>query len=296
MAGSQRLFHGFDARVSPPHVSARAVRGELRLRAEAAGLAGRTVLAHRHAAGAFHLSKPYWDGHALMVQWINPTAGIFAGDMLESDVAVGPEAALLLTTPSATRIHTRINPDALPGEQRQHFHVASGGHLEVQPEWLIPQRGSAFVQRTTVDVEDGASLFFAEILAPGRVAHQESLAFAELDLRLRLRVAGQLVVQERLRASAPDSLWMLRARDGAALFCGTVLIVMPGAADQALASARACLDVQSACMCGITSLGAGALAVRLAARQGLALRQTLKALRVALAPHCGPLRCELRKL
>ena len=36
----------------------------------------------------FHLSKPSWDEHALLVQIVNPTAGVFAGDALRSRVAV----------------------------------------------------------------------------------------------------------------------------------------------------------------------------------------------------------------
>lgn len=295
MAGPQRLLYRPDACVIAPHVSARAVRGELRLRAEA-DVTGRTVLAQRHAAGAFHLSKPYWDGHALMVQWINPTAGVFAGDVLESEVTVAEQAALLVTTPSATRIHTRMDPSAPAGEQRQHFNVETGGWLEVQPEWLIPQRGSAFLQRTSVNVAAGGRLFYGELVAPGRVAHQESLAFQELDLRLKLYVAGRLIVQERLHALSPDRLWMMRSRDGRALFTGTVLLVLPGLAAAALMVLRQVLALQSGCASGASAVTDDVVVVRIAAEQGMLLRQTVRALRTALIPLCEPLRCDPRKL
>lgn len=295
MAGSQRLLYRSDARVTPPNVSARAVRGELCLRAEV-DARRHTVLAYRQAAGAFHLSKSYWDDHALMVQWVNPTAGVFAGDVLTSDVAVGPGAALLVTTPSATRIHTRMDPAAFPGEQRQHFQVASGGCLEVQPEWLIPQRGSAFVQRTTIDVAAGGRLFYAELLAPGRVAHNEVLLFDTLDLRLRLQVAGRRVVQERLHATAPNQMWMLQSRDGDALFTATVFIVLPSQAKQAASMALEALARHALCQSGVSPLDEDVLAIRLTARQGLLIKAALRTLREAMVPLCAPLRCELRKL
>ena len=104
----------------------------------AADEAGRTYIREQSFRAPFHLSKPSWDEHALLVQIVNPTAGVFAGDGLRSRVAVESGARLLLTTPSANRIH------AMPSGRAtldQHFAVADGGWLEVMPELFIPQAG-----------------------------------------------------------------------------------------------------------------------------------------------------------
>src|SRR5438105_15757029 len=92
--------------------------GHLRLRA-AARADGRTVLAAQSFRAPYHLSKPYWDADArtLLVQVVNPTAGILEGDFLESDIAVEKGAALLATTPSASRVFKMIGGSA---ECRQH--------------------------------------------------------------------------------------------------------------------------------------------------------------------------------
>ncbi len=274
-------------------VGARSVRGRLQLLAERDDH-GRTVLAKRVHEGAFHLSKSYWDGHALLVQWVNPTAGVFAGDVLESDVTVGSGASLLVTTPSATRIHTRISAEQPAGMQHQRFHVAGGGWLEVQPEWLIPQRGSAFLQQTEIEVEEGGGLFYAELLAPGRIAHGESLLFEELDLRLRLKVGGRLVVQERLYATA-DRLWPLCGSDGGPLFVGTVLICHADAS-KVMAAARACLLDHAGCQSGISAITANTVSLRLASTSSIPLRKALRVLRVRLVEMIPQLRCEMRKL
>lgn len=294
MAGSQRLLHRPDAGLSPAVGSGRAVRGELRLRAEP-GETGRTVLAYRHAAGAYHLSKPHWDGHALMVQWINPTAGVFAGDMLRSDVSVGPGEALLLTTPSATRIHTRNDPRLPPGRQYQTFSVASGGFLEVNPEWLMPQRDSAFVQETEIDIESGGGLFFGEILAPGRVAHGEALKFAHLDLRLQLRLGGRLLFRERLRVDQ-DSLWKLQSSSGGALFTATIVAVLAQPATDVFKEVRAWLDQKHSPFAAATVLGPQVFAVKIAAPTSPRVRQIYNEVRQAFAQACTPLRTSLRKL
>src|SRR5215211_5415494 len=94
---------------------------------------GRTVLTAQSFRAPFHISKPYWDAdtRALLVQVVNPTAGILAGDRLESQISVEGDAALLVTTPSASRLFQMRGGDA---ECRQKFSVQGGGWLEVMPE------------------------------------------------------------------------------------------------------------------------------------------------------------------
>jgi len=79
--------------------------GNLHLRADARA-DGRTVLAGQSFRAPYHLSKPYWDEatQTLLVQVVNPTAGILAGDWLESEIAVKSGASLLVTAPSASRL------------------------------------------------------------------------------------------------------------------------------------------------------------------------------------------------
>ncbi len=272
-----------------------AFRGSLQLRASRDD-AGRTVLTHRHASGGFHLSKPYWDGRALLVQWINPTAGIFAGDRLESEVIVEPGAVLLLTTPSATRIHTRPQAHLPPGVQVQRFQVMQNAVLEVQPELLIPQKHSAFVQKTQIDLEPEASLFFAELIAPGRVAHGESLTFDSLDLRLVLKIAGQRVVQERLLAGAEDGFWKLRNGTGKGFFTGAFFIRLPGHTKELIQELRSLvtstLDVSAAA----TLLNEGLILIRAVSETALALKLLSQQFRILLSRRDDRMGRNARKL
>ena len=41
---------------------------------------GRTFLAKQSFRTPVHLSKPHWDGKYLIINVVNPTAGLFAGD------------------------------------------------------------------------------------------------------------------------------------------------------------------------------------------------------------------------
>ena len=165
----------------------------------------------------------------------------------------------------------------------------------MQPEWLIPQRHSAFRQHTEIVIEEDAGLFYAELLAPGRVAHGESLMFNELDLRLRMTIGGKLVIQERLYSN-PSRLWPLMASDGAPLFIGTAVIAFPGAAKQMVAAARQGMEPLTDCQLGISSISASTVCLRLAAKSSIPLRQGLRVLRESLAPILAPLQCAMRKL
>src|SRR4051812_3994938 len=103
--------------------------GHLRLGATAR-TDGQTTLSSQSFRAPYHVSKPYWDADArvLLVQVVNPTAGILAGDQLESGISVGSGAALLVTTPSASRI---FKMNAGHAEAHQRFAVGAGGWLEV---------------------------------------------------------------------------------------------------------------------------------------------------------------------
>src|SRR4030095_1973741 len=65
---------------------------------------GRTFLARQSFRAPIHLSKPHWDGNYLIINVVNPTAGLFAGDHVEMNVRVCQGARAVLTSPSAARV------------------------------------------------------------------------------------------------------------------------------------------------------------------------------------------------
>lgn len=158
--------------------------------------AGRSYLSRQTFHAPFHISKPYWDGQSLSVQVINPTAGLFAGDRLQSIVTVENGACLRITNPSATRVYTM--PDGR-GEVIQRFRVASGATLVFIPSMLVPQRGSCLHQRTQLFVEPGGELIYVDSLAPGRVASGEVFAFRELSIATELFEGTRWNACERFR-------------------------------------------------------------------------------------------------
>ena len=257
---------------------------------------GRTVLAAQSFRAPYHISKPYWDGdaRALLVQVVNPTAGILAGDRLESEIAVQREAALLVTTPSASRVFQMRDGAA---ECRQHFSVAADGWLEVMPEPLVPHRGSRYRQVTTVDVDAAGALFFVDQLMPGRVGHGEAWQWQRLQLDLTVRLAGELVVRERFDHSGEElrDLAMLAGSGPAACFANAVLIAPDNPASAQWRQELAPLHRDGTWL-GVSALRRGGWSIKLVAPDAVRLRASLREARKILARYFPRLTCDPRKL
>jgi urease accessory protein len=259
------------------------------------------VLATQSFRAPYHISKPYWDADArtLLVQVVNPTAGILEGDFLESEIGVQRDAALLVTTPSASRVFQMRKGAA---ECRQHFSVSAGGWLEVMPEPLVPHRQSRYRQATTVDVEPGGALLFIDQLTPGRVGHGEAWSWERLCLDLTVRVAGELVLRERLDQRGDDlhELARLAGSGPAACFANAILIAPDPSANGVAVAAPwraelAALHGEGLWL-GISALRRGGWSLKLIAANSVRLRGALRETRRILTPHFPRVGCDPRKL
>lgn len=269
--------------------------GHLRLHA-AVRDHGRTVLATQSFRAPFHISKPYWDATAgvLLTQIVNPTAGILAGDHLESAISVDTAAALLVTTPSASRLFQMRGGAA---RCRQMFRVAANGWLEVSPEPIVPHRGSNYHQITTLEAASSGCLFFVDQLLPGRVAHGEAWCWERLTLELDVRVDGELVLRERIAPSGAELCAQAEFAGSGPTACFGNAVLLAPAASTDLTWRAALTALHSADLwIGVSALRKGGWTIKLIARDGIRLRQGWRDVRRILQPYFPALGCDPRKL
>lgn len=265
--------------------------GVFRVRAEVD--AERTLLRERAVSAPFHLSKPYWTGQVLLVQAVNATAGVFAGDRMEMAIDVGAAARILFTSPSASRIHTM---PAGWATLEQTYTVAAGAWLEVRPELFIPQAGCRYRQRTRIDVAAGGALFFAEALAPGRTARGECFAFNEVRWSMDLTYAGRRIARERYALRADDSsAWALRHPFSSGYYAGCYLAAEDVDAVAAMQPVIHAWNTERRWV-GATRIDPVCWSFKILAADSEGLRETLRELRAALAVSFPNLRVEDRKL
>jgi len=253
---------------------------------------GTSFIRAQSFAAPIHLSKPHLDEGVLVVNVVNPTAGLFAGDRVRMRVAVESGARVLLTTPSASRAHRVVEGDA---RVEQEFLVAKGAWLESWPEMFIPQSGARYRQRTVERVEEGGGLLLIEMIAPGRAAAGEVFAFAELDWETELFLGGEKIARERYTLTPErPTLAALRERFPEAYYA-SCLVVSPRLADDAECWRRIHGLHDDAAWVGVSALVRGGWAIRVVAEGSIAMRKTVAAIRREIYTALGEREPALRR-
>lgn len=253
---------------------------------------GRSFIRSQSFSAPIHLSKPHEDEGVLVVNVVNPTAGLLSGDRIDCRVRVESGGRLLVTTPSASRAHCTPEGHAA---LVQEFEVEAGGWLDVWPELFIPQGGARYRQRTTLRVEEGGEALFFETLAPGRVAMGEVFAFTALDWETEVFLGGELIARERYRLSPEsESVRALQAQFATGYYA-SCFVVSPA------------LGVESACWAaihglhdaeawvGCSPLRRGGWVVKVVASGSVVLRRKLGAIRRELYAALGRREPSLRR-
>lgn len=124
-----------------------------------------------------------------LVHLHNVSGGVLAGDRLSLDVQVEAGAAAQITTTGATRLY-RHRTGRADSEQHARFTVCDAALLEYLPDAIIPYAGSCHKQRTEIHLGKDSTLFWWEVLAPGRLAAGERFQFERLHIQSEI-YAGQ---------------------------------------------------------------------------------------------------------
>jgi len=252
------------------------VRGHLRIECRV-DAARRTFLAKQAFRAPVHLSKPHWDGNHLIINVVNPTAGLFAGDHVEMNVRVCQGASTVLTSPSAARVF-RARDSIGKAQVTQSLVVEGGGRLDVFPEILIPHAGARYVQTTRIDVEPGGELFFTEMIAPGRTASGEAFDYDQLEFSIDLRSAGKLAVRECYRlTSHTESIQAVR-RDFPSAYFASAFIVSQVPADDSFQRAVSSMSA-SHVLAGASRPAENVYAIKLVAADSMSLRAAVAGIR-----------------
>lgn len=261
----------------------RGLSGHLRLIC-AADAQGRTYLREQSFCAPVHLSKPHHEEDVLVVNVVNPTAGLLANDRVRYDVEVESGARVLLTAPSASRAHRIVEGDA---RVQQEFRVRSGGWLENWPEMFIPQGGARYRQHTTARVDEGGGALIIEMIAPGRTASGEVFAFAELDWETEIYLAEEKIARERYRLT-PESptIAAMRAQFSEAYYASCFVIAPELRPDSPCWQRIHALHGDDAWV-GCSALVRGGWAIRVVAAGSVALRRTVAALREEIYAATG---------
>jgi urease accessory protein len=171
------------------------------VRLEAAPRGGRTALVQLACSGPLRVLRAHYLDPALpdmaFVTVCSTGGGVLQGDRLEVEARAGAGARLSLGTAAATRLYAMPRGHA---ESRLRIRVAAGAYVEHVPDPYIPYAGSRFLQEGEHEVAETGALVVGEVIAPGRAARGESLAYGLFAGHLRVRrPSGALLFQDASR-------------------------------------------------------------------------------------------------
>lgn len=260
------------------------VDAELALRFSYDSVTGGTILSDSYQGPPLKVVRAFClEGGAALVHLHNISGGILGGDRLAMSVRVGNRAKVQLTTTGATRIYRRRD-DAEPACQRNEISVGENGLLEYIPDPIIPFAGSAYSQRTTINLADGAGLFWWEIAAPGREARGEIFEYRLLELKSDVLVMRKPIAAERVRLEPGTRDLFSLARLGSYRYWASFYICKVGVDSRAwleveghLREAMASFAAQHNLLFGISTLESSGLAIRCLSRRGRDILATLYA-------------------
>ena len=235
------------------HASDRAAgfRGSLRLGFACDGT-GRTIITDRFRHGLFHLGKAYCEDPYLVLQVVNPTAGVFENDHLTASISVAAGAHACVFAPTSTQIYTATGSGF--AHSSVDISIDSGASLLYLPRWTVLHRGARFRQMTTIRAAGNASAFFLEPISAGRIAHGEFLEFDRLESRLEIFFDGHLALRERLDSGENKRPWIWKRGEESFAYLCIAYVIGPNAG---VSLAKRIMDLQPFSSDGI-SMGASA--------------------------------------
>lgn len=213
------------------------------------------------------------DGTAL-AHLHNVSGGLLGGDHLTLKINLARGANAQLTTTSATRIY-RHRMDSSPTMQRNDVSVGEGALLEYLPDATIPFSGANFLQHTSIELADGAGIFWWEILAPGREARGELFAYEQFEMRTRITAQGRKIAAENICLRPATQNLSSLARLGPYRYAATFYICRVGieanacrASEDYLREVTGTLTRPGEILWGVSSLVAHGLVIKCLARNG----------------------------
>ncbi|MEM6855321.1 MAG: urease accessory protein UreD, partial [Planctomycetota bacterium] len=154
--------------------------------------AGQTAITRCRANAPLKLLMPERRGDAAWAYANTFGGGLVAGDRIDLEVSVGPEATAVLTTQASTKVFHQ--QDGLGAEQHLTATVGDDAKLLVLPDPLTCFSDSIYGQTQRFALTASSSLVLLDWFTAGRVASGERWAFTEYRSLNVVMIGGKEVV------------------------------------------------------------------------------------------------------
>ncbi|WP_144873015.1 urease accessory protein UreD, partial [Hyella patelloides] len=191
---------------------------------------GKTVITHQYQTHPMRISRPFRldrDNHNRAYIYLrNNSPGLFAQDNLNISLSLGKNSQFYLTEQSATKVHPMTKGST--AKVNYNWNIAQQGIVEFVPEPLILYQDSALQQTTKIEIHPTASLFWSDIILPGRLARGECYQFRYYDHYLEVcSDLGELWFKERMYLKGQDNQFCHNELFASFPVLGNAIIIIP---------------------------------------------------------------------
>jgi urease accessory protein len=266
----------------------RAVEGE------AQRAVGRLALAFANHGPQTRIQKLYQQGclktrlprpqnpETLEAVTMNIGGGIAGGDFLATQISLGPDTSVSVSSQAAERVYRTL---AEPARITTQISLGPSAALAYLPQETILFDGFALVRSLEIDLAPTATYLGVESLVFGRQAMGETIRAGTLNDKIRLRRGEKLILQDMTRLHGDIAAQLARkAIANGAIAVASLIYAAPDAAEK-LPAIRAALAGSNA---GASAFE-GIIFARILAPSAFSLRKCL----VAALHSCG---CVLPKV
>ena len=189
---------------------------------------GKTLITHQYQTHPLKISRPFIldSSNYAYVYLRNNSPGLFAGDKLNININLQQDTQIYLTEQSATKAHPMTA--GAKAEVNYTWQLQPQAILEFVSEPIILYRDSALKQTTQITMHPTASLFWSEIVLPGRLARGEFYQFRDYHNCLEIFSAeGKLWLKEQSHLEGQNNLFANSNLFASSPVLGTAIAVMP---------------------------------------------------------------------
>ncbi len=206
----------------------------------------KTIVTHKYSDHPLCVSRPFYLDNYQNRAYLylgNNSPGLFPGDNFNIIVDCEENTQVYLTDRAANKAYP--NPDLEEIAQLNYqFNLASGSYLEFVPESLILYQDSALEQVTKINMDSSSTLFFSELVLPGRLAKGESYLFHSYFNRLKVySLEGDLWFSDGMYLSGVNNSFSDSHLFAKYSVLGNAIAVLPGSKVKLLQAKIEKLDI-----------------------------------------------------
>lgn len=157
----------------------------------------RTRVERRTSKNQLSASRPLYLTRTMpQFYLINTSGGLVQGDRLDVAIMLKNNASACMMTQSANKIY-RMEKNC--ATQHNEIRLDNGAYLEFVPEPNIPYGGSRFFQSTAIRLKKDSTLFYWDIIYPGRYARGEEFNYDIYSSSLDIFIEDELSLIDTVR-------------------------------------------------------------------------------------------------